>query len=168
MKFKESIKKYWKVICALVVIFLASYFYICHFHLWQTSEDRQIENKIYLSFEKKGSLRLSELFPDADKVCVLTPYSGPEDIKDFLSEDAFDYLEKRINTSIGMNGTYWWLIELKDKQLISLYKIRTRLEPISNYYDCLSPNAMVFKYMKTLRSQRNYKYLITFSIKEIK
>lgn len=77
------------------------------------------------------------LVSKAETLCVLPPYSSPASIKNHLSEKQFSYLERRINTFIGLDDRIWWLIALKQNGTVDAYRMSASARPHFKSGKCL-------------------------------
>jgi len=93
--------------------------------------------KIAYALSNRQPIMTRNLVSEAETLCVLPPYSSLASIKNHLSEKQLSYLERRINTFIGLDDRIWWLIALKQNGTVDAYRMSASARPHFKSGKCL-------------------------------
>lgn len=122
---------------------ISCYILACYLHIFIQPQDKKTKTVIEQKLENYNSVYFSEILPlsNANRVCVLPPYSTIKSIENEFSSIQKDYLNLRINKNIGSSERIWWIVlpSLNDK--VNLYKISSITRPDFKHPKCISLNS---------------------------
>jgi hypothetical protein len=98
------------------------------FHVIRLPSDYEIESIIMNSIDKRGKIYLNDLVKNGNTACFMQFYADADGLKEYIENDDFIYLKRRIATFIGIGDHVWWIVVLNRRKIISLYRMSGRIK----------------------------------------
>jgi hypothetical protein len=112
------------VFCAVALV----YSYATYFHLYMTSADRVLVDRLTRDLTSKRESNLTEA-TGYQSLCVVGPYGLSRKLKSHFTDEQFDKLSFRLNSWFNSGEMDMWLIAVPSSGELVLYRLQSRLRP---------------------------------------
>ena len=118
------------------------------FHVYRWPGDYAIESELSSALATDRSFPLKQLLGDSDAVCFLSPYGASGSLKEPITQEDREYLDRRINSLIGRDDGVWWIIGLKNGEINRLHRMSSTIKPIQKGGKCAALDELTARVAK--------------------
>jgi hypothetical protein len=112
------------IFCAVALI----YSYATYFHLYMTSADRALVDRITIELKSKGESNLTDA-TGYQSLCVVGPYGLSRKLKQHFTDEQFEKLSFRLNSWFNSGEMDMWLIAVRSPSEFVLFRMNSTLRP---------------------------------------